>query len=81
METVNIHSAKTNFSKLVEMVGSGKEVLIAKAGKPVAKLVPFKGARTPRKKGLLKGKIRIGRHFDKPLPASLLAAFEGKRAR
>lgn len=81
METVNIHSAKTNFSKLVEKVGTGKEILIAKAGKPVAMLVPLKKAAIPRKKGLLKGRVKIRREFDEPLPASLLAAFEGRRSR
>lgn len=64
MQVVNIHQAKTNFSKLVEKVQSGGEIVIGKAGKPVAKLVGYKQEAQPRKPGLLKGKIIISDNFD-----------------
>ena len=67
--------------KLVDRAGAGEEILIAKAGKPVARLVPLREKRKPRKKGLLKGKIRIADNFDEPLPEEVLASFEGKAAK
>jgi prevent-host-death family protein len=81
MAKVNVHEAKTHLSKLVDQAGAGKEIIIAKAGKPVAKLVPLQEHRPPRKKGLLKGKIHIGDAFDAPLPPEVLSAFEGSRRR
>jgi prevent-host-death family protein len=77
MEKVNIHEAKTNFSRLVDEVAGGAEIVIAKAGKPVAKLVPI-GRSGVRKPGFLKGRIKIAADFDAPLPAELLEAFEGR---
>lgn len=77
MDQVNIHQAKTQLSRLLERVASGEEIVIAKSGKPVAKLVPFhEGVRQP---GRLKGKIKISRDFDAPLPDSLAAAFRGEK--
>ena len=81
METVNIHQAKTQLSKLVERASAGEEIIIAKAGRPVARLVPLTRGREPRKPGLLKGRIKVGRDFDAPLPGWLLDAFEGKPRR
>ena len=81
MVKVNIHEAKTHLSRLVEKAEGGREVTIARAGKPVARLVPFKKKEVPRKKGLLKGKIWIGQDFDEPLPQEILDAFEGKAAK
>lgn len=78
MQTVNIHEAKTNFSKLVDAVGQGEEIVIAKAGKPAARLVPIREQNAVRKPGALKGKIRVAHDFDAPLPEELVAAFEGK---
>jgi prevent-host-death family protein len=79
MAIVNIHQAKTHLSRLIDEVREGKtEVVIAKAGRPVAKLVRIEPAPV-RKAGFLKGKIQIARDFDAPLPADLLDAFEGKR--
>lgn len=78
MPTINIHEAKTNFSKLIEAVGEGKEIVIAKAGKPAARLVPIRSPKVIRKPGALKGKIRIAEDFDAPLPDDLQAAFEGR---
>lgn len=75
MTTVSIHQAKANFSKLVDAVMQGKEIIIAKGGIPVVKLVPIKLKRKP---GALKGKIKIANDFDTPLPADILNQFEGK---
>lgn len=77
MHAINIHDAKTRFSKLVEAVIGGEEVVIAKAGKPVARLVPF-AVKKERKWGILKGKIHISEDFDAPLPNEILDQFEGK---
>lgn len=78
MHTVNIHEAKTNLSRLIEAVAEGDEVVIAKAGKPMVRLVPFVENKSPRRLGGLKGKIQIADDFDAPLPDDLLAAFEGR---
>lgn len=75
MRIVNIHEAKTHFSKLVDSVLHGNEILIAMAGKPVAKLGPI-GKKTQRKFGVLKGKIKIAKDFDAPLPDAFLKEFE-----
>lgn len=75
---VNIHEAKTNFSKLVDAVMQGEEIIVAKAGKPAAKLVPITQTKPKRKPGILKGKIRIASDFDEPLPNDILDLFKGK---
>lgn len=77
MQIVNIHQAKTQFSKLVEAANQGEEIIIARAGKPAARLVPIEQPRS-RTPGALKGRMRIAEDFDAPLPAELQAAFEGK---
>lgn len=77
MRVVNIHEAKTQFSKLIEGVSQGEEILIAKAGKPAAMLVPVYRQKPVRNPGALKGKIHISADFDAPLPDELLSAFEG----
>ena len=76
---VNIHEAKTGLSKLVERVEAGEEIVIARAGTPVAKLIALKPARARRRLGLLDGKFEIPDDFNRPLPESLLKAFEGPR--
>ena len=78
MTKVNIHQAKTQFSRLVELAASGEEVIIAKSGKPVARLVSYTPKGMVRRPGSMRGKIRIKKNFDAPLPKELLAAFEGK---
>ena len=78
MRIINIHEAKTHLSRLVDEVSAGEELTIAKAGKPLARLVPIKPAKRVRKPGFLKGKIRIANDFDAPLPSNLIDAFEGK---
>ena len=78
MQTVNIHEAKTQFSRLVDAAASGEEIVIAKAGKPAARLVPIERAKVVRRFGGLKGKVRIADDFDAPLPDDVIAAFEGR---
>jgi prevent-host-death family protein len=80
MTTVNIHAAKTNLSKLVDQAAAGEEIVIARAGKPVARLVALDQAPKKRRLGGLKGKMRLPDNFDDPLPDWLLDAFEGKNA-
>jgi prevent-host-death family protein len=63
---INIHEAKTHLSRLVEDVAGGSEVLIAKGGRAMARLVPLRRDDTPRKPGLLKGKLRIADDFERP---------------
>ncbi len=68
---VNIHEAKTHLSKLLERVLLGEEVIIAKAGKPVARLVPIKTKGVPRPLGLAKGEFVVPEDFDQPLPPEI----------
>jgi len=75
---INIHQAKTHLSRIVEEVAAGAEVIIAKAGKPMARLIPLTGVKRPKKLGLLKGKIKIPDDFNSPLPEDVLAEFEGR---
>ncbi|MGV8894017.1 MAG: type II toxin-antitoxin system Phd/YefM family antitoxin [Burkholderiaceae bacterium] len=77
MQTMNIHEAKTQFSKLIEAVMNGEEVIIARAGKPVASLVAIQSKTSVRRAGALKGKITIADDFDAPLPDDVLTSFEG----
>jgi prevent-host-death family protein len=77
-ESVNIHDAKTQLSKLVDQAAAGKEIVIAKAGKPVARLVPLATKGKRRKLGALAGRIKVPDDFDAPLPAKVIAAFEGR---
>ncbi|MGH7779157.1 MAG: type II toxin-antitoxin system Phd/YefM family antitoxin [Candidatus Binataceae bacterium] len=71
MKTINIHEAKTQLSRLVEEVADGAEIVIAKAGRPRARLVPCATAAKPRRPGALKGRIRIRADFDAPLPVEI----------
>ncbi len=79
MDKVNIHQAQTHFSRLLEQVAEGGEVVIAKAGKPVARLVPYTTTRRARRPGMMRGKIRIKADFDAPLPKSLLDRFDDSK--
>jgi antitoxin (DNA-binding transcriptional repressor) of toxin-antitoxin stability system len=63
----------------VNEVAAGEEIVIVKAGEPVARLLPVEPRREPRKPGLLKGKIWIADDFDEPLPGEIMAAFRGER--
>lgn len=81
MKTVNMHEAKTHLSRLVEEVEGGEEVVIARAGRPVARLVPIEPAAASRRPGFLRGRIVIADDFDAPLPPDILARFYGEPPR
>ena len=74
--TINIHEAKTHLSRLVDEVYKGKELILAKAGKPLVKLVPLEQSKPKRTPGFLRGKIKIAADFDAPLPQDGLDDFE-----
>jgi prevent-host-death family protein len=78
MDHINIHQAKTQLSRLIERAAGGEEIVIAKAGKPVARLVPYQPKGATRRPGTMRGKIKIKKNFDEPIPKELLASFEGK---
>lgn len=73
---INVHEAKTTLSKLLRRVQAGEEIVIAKSGHPIARLVPMTVAPRPRELGFAAGLISIAADFDAPLPADLLKAFE-----
>ncbi len=75
---VNIHEAKTNLSRIVEEVAAGAEVIIAKAGKPMARLSPISAPIKGKKLGQLKGRIKVPEDFNAPLDEEPLAQFEGR---
>ena len=77
---VNVHEAKTHLSRILDEVAAGTEVIIAKAGKPVARIVPLESHARPKKFGLLRGKFDVPDDFNAPLPEAALAEFEGRRA-
>jgi prevent-host-death family protein len=74
--TVNIHEAKTHLSRLLAEVQTGTEIIIAKAGKPVAKLIPTAERPSERIAGSAKGQFTIATEFNAPLPDDLLESFE-----
>jgi prevent-host-death family protein len=73
---VNIHEAKTHLSKLLAQVKKGQEIIIAKSGKPIAKLIPIVEKPARRVPGTAKDKITISPSFDDPLPENVLEEFE-----
>ena len=77
MQLTNIYEAKTHFSQLIDKVCNGEEIIIGKAGKPVAKLVPFKPTKQARKPGCWKGKVKISKDFN-TLPKEIFDSFYGK---
>jgi prevent-host-death family protein len=81
VKTVNVHEAKTHLSRLLAEVMAGEEVVIAKAGKPVAKLVPVTGDGLRRVMGIDRGRVWMSEDFDAPLPDDVLATFDGAEAR
>jgi prevent-host-death family protein len=76
-KTVNIHEAKTHLSRLLARVMGGEEVVIAKAGKPIARLIPYQRPPTERKPGTAAGQITISPDFLEPLPGEILKGLEG----
>ncbi len=75
--TVNIQDAKTHLSRLVDRAAAGEEIVVARNGRPVARLVALEPPRAPRRGGWARGQIRIGDDFDAPLPTELQSAFDG----
>ncbi len=71
---INIHAAKTHFSRLVARAAAGEEIIIARGGKPLARLVPLRARPKRRRSGLLKGRIRVAADFNAPLPNDVLRA-------
>ncbi len=78
MPTINIYEAKTQFSKLVDMAAGGTDVVIARNGKPVARLTTLEPDKPKFRLGLLQGEGWIADDFDDPLPDDILAGFEGR---
>jgi prevent-host-death family protein len=75
--TVNMHEAKTQLSRLVERARLGEEVIIAKAGKPVARIVPIATDREARTPGSAVGLLKVSPDFHEPLPEDVVSEFEG----
>lgn len=75
---VNLYEAKTHLSKLIEEASAGSEIIIAKAGKPKARLVPLEKPRSKRRPGGWEGQVQISDDFDDELPAEILAGFLGE---
>jgi prevent-host-death family protein len=63
-KAINVHEAKTHLSRLIERVEAGEEITLARAGRPVARLVPYSRRTAPRQPGLLRGQIRMAKDFD-----------------
>lgn len=78
MDTVNIYEAKTRLSQLVDKAAAGEDVVVSRNGKPLVRITRLGGPERRVKFGVLKGKVKIAADFDAPLPAELLAGFEGR---
>ena len=75
MDVVNIHEAKTHLSRILERVEQGETIIIARAGRPIARLVAYEGDEPPRRGGQWKGLVRMGEDFDAPLPPDIAESF------
>jgi prevent-host-death family protein len=78
MDTVNLYEAKTQLSALVERAAAGEEIIIAKNGRAVARLVPLAKRTAPRPLGRFKGEFVLADDFEAPLPAAIMAAYRGE---
>jgi prevent-host-death family protein len=78
MSVINVYEAKTHLSKLIEQAAAGKDVVIARGGKPIARLTRLEKPVRKLRFGVLKGKVKVGEDFDAPLPEHILARFEGR---
>ena len=76
MASIKVHEAKTNLSKLIKRACRGEEVIISRGATPVVRLVPIGEVKGRRQPGVLRGKLRVGPEFFKPLPAKELSAWE-----
>jgi len=79
MRTVNVHQAKTHLSRLLEDVEGGEEIVIARAGRPVARLMPLLEQGEARQPGALRGRLWLAVDFDEPLPERASNPFRGFR--
>ncbi len=77
-QTLNIREVKAQLSKLLEQLATGTEVIIEKAGKPMARLSPIEGSKPHIRFGVLKGKVKVSDDFDASLPEDVLSEFEGR---
>ncbi len=77
MKSVNIHEAKTHLSRLIQRAAAGEEIIIAKAGQPLVKLVPYAVTMEPRQPGRWRGRVHIADDFEQ-LPDDIAAAFNGE---
>jgi prevent-host-death family protein len=77
LKKVNIYEAKTRLSQLVDEAASGQDVIIARAGRPVARLTRLSPPKRKRPLGVLDGRFRIPDDFNRPLPDEVVRAFEG----
>jgi len=77
MRMMNIHEAKTHLSQYIELAFNGEDIIICKAGKPMAKLTRYEGSEQPRKPGYWEGKVVISDDFDE-LPESIIKTFQGE---
>jgi len=75
MKTVNIHEAKTHLSRLLEQVAAGEEIIIAKAGTPIARVVPISSRSKKRILDSEKGRVKVPKDFNDPLPKEILDLF------
>ena len=78
MKISNIHQAKSQLSKLIESALAGEEIVIAKAGKPLVRLIPYQENKQPRNPGGWEGKVVMNDDFDDELPANILQGFIGE---
>lgn len=78
MRTVNIHEAKTHLSRLVDQAAKGEPFVIAKAGKPLVKVVPIDAPAAPRRIGFMDGEIEIPDDFDRMFEDEIVTMFEGE---
>jgi prevent-host-death family protein len=77
-DPINIHQAKTHLSRIVDEVAAGREIVLAKAGRPVARIVPLEPKPRRKKLGQLAGRFEVPADFNAPLDAEMLADFEGR---
>lgn len=78
MTTVSLSDAKAHLSQLLDRAAAGEEIIISKAGRPMARLIALRRRTTPRPLGLLHGQISMGDDFDAPLPCEMMCSFLGK---
>lgn len=78
MLIINIHEVKTHFSRLIDRAAAGEEIIIAKAGKPIAKLVPLHNLPSSRSLGIFQGKLNVPEDFDAALPGDVASQFQNE---